>query len=240
MILDMDVGNSRVKWRLSENGSSTTKQGIAADLAALAENLRDVELQRIRAACVRRQQRSEEILGWGQQQFGLSVELARVIRHWGNLEIFYQEPERLGVDRWLAMLAATANTSSASVTVDCGTALTVDMVDAQGKHQGGYIVPGLRLSATALEEHTAIRLGLLPETADTAPGHSTDAAVFNGVLAMLLGLIERAMRQSNMNSATLFITGGDAPRFIPALHSTGFSPRHLEGMVLDGLALALP
>ena len=240
MILDMDVGNSRVKWRVSGSDGAMTRQGVAADLEALGETLRDTKLQRIRAACVRRQQRSEELQSWGQQHFGLTVELAKVMRQWKNLEIFYPDPERLGVDRWLVMLVAAASSTAASVTVDCGTALTVDLVDAQGKHQGGYIVPGLRLCATALEEHTAIRLGALPESPDTTAGHSTDTAVFNGVLSMLLGLIERAMHLSTMNDASLFVTGGDAPRFLPALSDAGFSPRHLDGMVLDGLALALP
>lgn len=241
VILDLDIGNSRIKWRLSVSPfGGAPRHGVVDDLASLSAALISLPPpERIRVACVRRQQRQEEIITWAQQS-GLVAELARVARRLGGLEIFYTDLGRLGVDRWLAMLACRQRTGGSFLIVDCGTALTVDLVAADGRHLGGYIVPGLGLSRRALEEHTAIRLAELPESLSCEPGHSTDAAVSQGVFAMLLKLIESATQMPAMQDAQLFLTGGDAPRFQAALVPGVRQLHRVEQLVLDGLAIALP
>src|SRR3546814_5490867 len=68
---------------------------------------------------------------------------ARSSAGWHGLRNAYREPERLGVDRWLAMIAAWHTHRGAACIANAGTALTVDVIDAQGQHLGGIIAAGL-------------------------------------------------------------------------------------------------
>src|SRR3546814_17254315 len=67
---------------------------------------------------------------------------ARSSAGWHGLRNAYREPERLGVDRWLAMIAAWHTHRGAACIANAGTALTVDVIDAQGQHLGGIIAAG--------------------------------------------------------------------------------------------------
>ncbi len=114
-----------------------------------------------------------------------------------GVTIRYSDPSRLGVDRWLAMLAAHAASTKACLVVDCGTALTIDKLTASGEHCGGYIIPGLALMRRSLEENTRIRLNKEFEAGGVALGHSTDEAVYHGSLAAAVALIRAKFEESS-------------------------------------------
>ena len=146
----------------------------------------------------------------------------------------------MGIDRWLAMLAAYQRGSTTCVIVDGGTALTVDVVDADGRHVGGYIVPGIGLMSNSLVANTSIRLTEQPLESTVALGHSTDEAVYNGCLSALISLIQGVVRLMSEQDAgvKLYLTGGDAP-----LLEANLKLKNMElvpGLVLDGLAAACP
>ncbi|MEX2129865.1 MAG: type III pantothenate kinase [Pseudohongiellaceae bacterium] len=242
MILDLDIGNTRIKWRLSEKPTGHILQaGVSADLTGLSSIFVNVaKVDRVRIACVRREKMCEELTQWSQELFCKDPEFARVTRQFAGLEVYYQDLTHLGVDRWLAMLAVRRVSSGSFVVVDCGTALTVDLVNDKGQHQGGYIVPGFGLCITALQEHTAIRLGDIPQNLETSPGHSTDHAVYNGVVTMLSAFIVNAAASPATKVAVVYLTGGDRELLNRHLTEAGLQSSAVDGLVLDGLAAALP
>ena len=227
--LDVDIGNSRTKWRMGD----ATGAAAGIDTPALPERPR-----RIRIACVAGDRRG--IADRFEDAYGVQPEFAQTTAQLAGVTCGYDEPARLGVDRWLAFVAAWSAVRRAVTVVDLGTAATLDFVTADGRHQGGYIVPGLGLMAAALARDTAgVRVAgdLAPEL---RPGRSTAQAVRRGATAMLLDFIEasvvRFARQCG-GSPEVFLTGGDAELVAERLP---FVLRVEPDLVLDGLRLALP
>jgi type III pantothenate kinase len=124
----------------------------------------------------------------------------------------YDHPERLGVDRWLALLGAYHSVKGSVCVADCGTAITVDVVDGEGRHQGGVIAPGLALMRRALAVATdgAVAGG---GSFRGVFARETEAAVQGGTVNAAAGLIEKLMAESGRVLDTqpfLILTGGDA------------------------------
>lgn len=241
MILEFDAGNSRIKWRHLEHMSgAVAAEGIVlnvSDLIAAAAPQHRPEFARI--CSVRGGAIVDEIGNWIKASWDLELHTAEVSRSCGGVSNHYIDTGKLGIDRWLAMLAARQRSSEACVIVDSGTAITIDVLDARGSHNGGFILPGLSLMRESLEVNTGIRLTAGYSELSLQPGHSTDAAVYNGTLTCLVAIIERvADSVSNAIGPALFFTGGDADLLAEII-----SPRRIEvvpGLVLDGLAIACP
>jgi type III pantothenate kinase len=129
------------------------------------------------------------------------------------IETNLPEPGAIGPDRLCAAAMAFHRLGQACVVADFGTAITVDCVDDGGVFRGGAILPGLRLSARALHEGTAV----LPEVEPVAPewvfGRNTAEAIGGGLVYAARG----ALRELTEAYATelgswplLIVTGGDA------------------------------
>ncbi|GAB1262935.1 type III pantothenate kinase [Aurantivibrio plasticivorans] len=237
MILDLDAGNTRLKWRLQGPGNVQAGACLYADMAESLSGLG--EIRRVRVGCVAGADRLNEISALSSKNWGCEVEVAKVQPLCAGVEQGYVEPAKLGVDRWLAVLAAYNESRSCCVVVSCGTAITVDLVDAQGIHLGGYIVPGFELMRQALFSGThAVQVPPAAEIAELKPGATTLEAVSQGCLQMVLGLVSSAKSQLGDTHVTTFLSGGDASKVLPHLNSDGVLLR--EQLVLDGLAYALP
>lgn len=167
---------------------------------------------------------------------GVEPFIAKTQKNFAGLTVIYKEVERMGVDRWLAMLAAQAHTlHGAKVVVSCGTAMTVDVVDGQGNHQGGFIVPGIRLMKKALAVNTA-NLDYIEHPAEAmALGTVTSECINHGVLAMAVSLINETCLK--WPGARLFLTGGDASLLQTHLKEE-IEQVLIEELVLDGLSIA--
>ncbi len=240
MILDLDAGNSRIKWRLVDETGQVGARGHVDRAAGLVEEAAEWgRLDLVRVCSVRSRDENTAIANWA-ADLNVACRFARVEQSWGPVRNQYKDVSRLGVDRWLAMVAAYVREGSACMIVDAGTAITVDVVSKDGLHLGGYILPGLELMRSSLEQNTAIRLGD-PRFSDTmALGHSTDAAVNNGANGAAIGAIEVAMNQlgDEAGSMKLFVSGGDAElihRLLP-----DFAPQIVQELVFEGLALVCP
>ena len=144
----------------------------------------------------------------------------------------YEQVERLGADRWAAMVGARAKTQEACLVVCAGTATTVDWLDAQGNFRGGLILPGVRLMCEALARDTA-QLPLASGEFRQAPRTTMDAIV-SGCLHAQAGAIERMFRQSSAEEtiARCLVTGGAASQIVPHL---GVPWRMEATLILDGL-----
>lgn len=234
MILDIDIGNSRVKWRAVGTDGVIRHGHCARDTADWAGALPQQGMTRVRVANVGGSAAAEQLTSWAQARWGLAPEYVRAVRTLAGVTNGYREPEQLGVDRWLALLAAWRELHGGAVVVSAGTALTVDILGTNGQHVGGYIVPGLYLMRDALISGTSGVRPAVATVASLAPGHSTTEAVLHGCMAMAAALIESARRDL---ATPVVLSGGDADVLAPWLAGPVLLRPEL---VLDGLGIALP
>jgi len=240
MILELDVGNSRIKWRLITMGESELRaEGHVSgfeELNLLPEL--DVAIEMARMCSVRGGDTNKKIEEWIRRDYGIELARAEVTRSCGGVSNQYADVSRLGIDRWLAMLAGYNRADGACMVIDSGTAFTIDVVDAEGLHQGGYILPGLALMQGSLETNTAIRLSNNYTAYSKKLGHSTDEAVFNGTVTALLAVIRQQSELLCKEGVRTFFAGGDAE----LLHSLAML-EHSEiatSLVFEGLDIACP
>ena len=245
VVLDIDLGNSALKYRLAGcSGQLPYLPSGAVDVAKLYSELggsESIPLQRVRVCSVLSADRNAEFAAQILEQWGVTAEFARSLSAVGRVTNGYQEPSLLGVDRWMVVLASYRRCSGAALVIDLGTAITLDYVDADGRHLGGYIVPGTHLSRRALLRDTAS----ISASAETAalllqPGTSTQEAVSRGALLMVRNLIEFEVenwRTHSCQSPAVFLCGGGAQEISPHLRC---EHEIVPQLVLDGLELALP
>ena len=152
---------------------------------------------------------------WSQTPVFAAVERQRL-----GVTNAYTDFTQLGVDRWLALLAAWTTHRRPTCIVDCGTAVTIDGLDGQGRHLGGLIVPGFDLMQRLLIERTQ---GISVSGAGTPAadfGRSTGECVRNGAAVALAALIDRAaawMSERHGDDLCHIITGGAAGQVLPLL-----------------------
>lgn len=248
MILDIDVGNTRLKWRLSDGlvvVSAGHESGCLQEmLINLLLKIDHIEVKRVRLAHVLGSQREKEITAFFLKNINIIVECARVKNFCGAVVNKYYHPEHLGVDRWLSILAAFDHAKDECHIVGCGTAITVDFISEAGIYSGGYIVPGVRMLAKSLSENTK----LLPKIEidnyeNLSYGTSTKEAIQNGALLMAVSFIEKSIEnynKKNNKTIPLYLTGGDAEMLIEHLTLPASHINLMPNLVLDGLPIALP
>lgn len=160
------------------------------------------------------------------------------------LQIRVDEPANVGIDRLLAALAANQirHENRAAIVIDLGTAITVDLVDADGAFAGGAILPGIGMAGRALRDQTdalpRIVLGE-PESTPSPIGKSTQTAIEAGLYWGTVGAVtELAARISATLSSPpqIFITGGAAPVIVDLL-SPKLGVEYMPHLVLAGIAL---
>ena len=238
MILELDVGNSRIKWRLlAADDLSVTGVGHVTGFDEL-QQVPELEatISMARMCSVRGGDVNKKLKDWIRSKHEVNLVQAAVTQSCGGVTNQYADVSRLGTDRWLAMLAAYRRAGGACMIIDSGTAFTIDVLDAQGLHLGGYIVPGLQLMRSSLESNTSIRLSDNYSAYSQSLGHSTDEAVFNGTVTVLLATIKQ-LRES-MGAVEIYFAGGDGALF----HGLACLDRSevVTSLVLDGLDVACP
>lgn len=243
MILEIDAGNTALKWRvISVTGEivSRGRQSYSRALSDIDRQLFDVNIRMARVACVAGKQTEMSIKDWLGDLGVLDVNFARTLNTFSGLKIAYQNPERLGVDRWLAMLAARTEQKACCV-IDCGSAMTVDLVNDQGTHLGGYIVPGLKTMQNGLLGNTRqIKLDNLESSNALGLGSSTSEAVHNGILRMAVSFLQSVLDDVNRKGEefNILMTGGDMETVRPFL-SSDMAIELVPELVLNGLRIAL-
>jgi type III pantothenate kinase len=173
---------------------------------------------------------------WVDDRWSVSVEFIRSCGKGYGVENGYRDPARLGVDRWIAMVAARALFNAPVCIVDCGTAMTLDIVDVLGRHQGGVICPGLKMMQDALI-HGTCKLSLEGMVPGALLGRDTGAAIHSGTLTAAAGLIEKLLDEAEQSLETklkLVMTGGDAEVVAGRLRVL-YTP--VPNLVLQGLAV---
>lgn len=247
MILELDCGNSFIKWRvLGADVRKVIGEGIVDSDLALLEGLKGLEglsLAHCRLVSVRTAEETEALISLLESAFGVSVMCAAPAREMAGVRNGYEDFERLGLDRWLAMLGGFHLASGPCLVLDFGTAVTADFIDGDGGHLGGFICPGMPLMRNQLRTHTRrIRYGdLAAERAleSLVPGRTTVEAVERGCSLMLRGFVltqlELARRYWGENYS-VFLTGGDAGLVSEIVPEAKVVP----DLVFVGLAMACP
>jgi type III pantothenate kinase len=245
MIVLVDVGNSRIKWAELEGrvivrrGSAVHRDSLDVGFGAFAAALPQAT-RRIVAANVAGERVTERLQALAAGR-GIALELVAVTHERLGVRCGYDDPARLGVDRWVGVLAAHGRTGGAACVVSAGTAVTFDLVDAAGVHRGGLIWPGARLFAASLDRNTS---GIGPTAEGGSPprgldlfGRGTDAAVAHGAWLALAAATDRAVSIAGRElgeSPRVFVTGGDAGTLRTWLET---ATEERADLVLEGLAL---
>ena len=169
------------------------------------------------------------------EQAGLQVHRIRTQASFGKLRIAYAEPSNLGIDRFLAMLAACERDDGPWLLVSAGSALTVDLLAADGQHLGGSIAPMPARMRASLAAGFA-QLDLAEGKASDFAGDTADA-IASGCRNAALGLVERSLRKARERLGaipTLLVGGGGAALLADVEHAPVM---HLPALVLDGMAV---
>lgn len=247
MILELDCGNTLIKWRVISSGSGEVVfVGVAVNVAELLvdlQRLSELSLQRCRLVSVRGEEETALLIVAIERAFALKCCLAQPALCVAGVRNGYADYRRLGMDRWLAIIGAYQLARGACLVLDLGTAITADYVDATGGHLGGYICPGLPLMRGLLRTHTQrIRYenpvaGLRGRPLQ--PGRTTMDAVERGSVLMLRGFADTQLAVAGECLGAdfeVFLTGGDSALIEDVVPFA----RVVPDLVFIGLAVVCP
>ena len=237
MKLLIDAGNTRLKWAwwnsvVLRDVSAAPRAG--ADFSALWKN--EQRTDAVWIASVASAAENADLAAALRGRFGVEPVFAAPRAQACGVRIAYAAPAMLGVDRFLGLIAARAQTSAATVIASCGTALTLDALAADGTHLGGLIAASPELAQTALRAGTA-RLAGVPAGRVTEIADNSADAIESGTWLCAAALVERfsAQAERRMGRAPgLILTGGGAAKLSVLLEA----PHCVEDeLALRGLAL---
>ena len=217
--LFIDIGNSAVKWRTCD--SEVFTQGV--DFFSL-KLLPKADL--VWVSAVAHLSIIEEI----KANFG-SVNLVEPLKQYGKLTLSYDDPSKFGVDRFLAMLGALERFPNLPLLViDAGSAVTFDIIDNKGIHQGGLIMPGIRALRESFAKFSTNDLSI--NTSELK--NTTEGAWQSGTHAMLVSAINSQIHNFELKypSGVVTICGGIAKEILKELP---VSVKPFDNLVLDGL-----
>lgn len=240
-ILLVDIGNSSLKWAISaSNGLSEMQQqtypeniskayfinlwqGITVPNSVILSCVaHDVVLHALEQAC--------------NELWGLNVQKVSSLDESFALLNAYADRDKLGSDRCCAMLGGVHSVKSAFMVVDAGSAMTVDVVNKENQHLGGYIIPGITMMKDSLGVHTAqvqneSKTKLLPSLSLAG---STSECVNAGIHLSCVALIEAVFEKEikPLNGHCL-LTGSNAANIAKLL---SFECIVVPDLVLRGLA----
>ena len=240
----VDIGNTRVKWavlrgtRLGRIHAIAHGAGDAAHIGALVRAApKDVD--RVVAVNVAPESLARELTRALRARFGLSPEFVSSTRRAFGVVNGYKEVWRLGADRWVSVIGARSMAPDRAVIIaNVGTALTVDLLTADGRHRGGAIVPGPSTMVESLLRGThGIRRRAQGVRARERRLFAADtaSALASGSVFAAAAFIDRAVAEATTpdDAPLLMLTGGGATRIRPLLLSAA---EVMPDLVLRGLA----
>jgi type III pantothenate kinase len=234
----IDIGNSRIKWAWARQGRIEPGEPFATRVGGEEFPRRfgafpppaQIAVANVAGAAI-----GDVLKAFAERQWGLAPQFAYSQARACGVVNGYDKPEKLGVDRWVGLIGARHATLGPCCVADCGTAITFDALDADGKHLGGLIAPGLSLMRTALAGGTH-GLGLAEDAGQSRLARDTAAAIAAGTRQAAAGLIEHAVRETARRlggEPRLLLTGGDAPAVGAGL--VGLPYELKPELVLEGL-----
>lgn len=159
-----------------------------------------------------------------------------------GIRTLYQDPSKLGSDRWSAIIGARSLSKTNALIINAGTATTIDLLGSNGVHYGGWILPGLSLMHQSLEANTAQLPLAVRDTSEQGFGTSTNEAIIGGCDAAQIGAIQYALdlaKQMNLPVEKIWLDGGNAKTLMNQIQQANvLSIQKIEvseGLVLRGV-----
>ncbi len=212
MILLIDIGNSRTKYVQLVNGElSATTQLNNSEFSAKYFTKYFSQTSQLIVANVAKSVLTDELATWCARE-KISYKQVHSEQQKNTLVSAYQEPTTLGIDRWLALLGTIHLYPQENVLIiDAGTATTVDLLAANGQHQGGWILAGINALFNSILSHSTLVHAKSKAMPSLAFGTNTTDNVNNGCWAATIGMIEQAIVQAQQLSDInrIVLTGGD-------------------------------
>lgn len=229
MMLLIDVGNSCLKYALaeSETGKIHSHYRICYNDDNLAKKLRytwstmpnphSVWVSNVVGKKITKILKKEVKSRWA-----MPITFAKSTAYACSIHNGYDNPKRLGTDRWMALIGARALKTGTLCVVDCGTAVTLDVLSTHNEYLGGVIVAGMESMRRALlkDTHAPARYCENAENVDIqALGKNTLSGIQLGSLYAIVGLIEWMVNrlEKQGEKPQLILTGGSAPALLPLL-----------------------
>ena len=240
MNLLVDIGNSRIKWA-QQTGNRLSGHDGCAYQKKNTENVFDKlwgnfeTPGKILVSNVSGNQVEEQLSQWTIRNWNIQPEFIRVTKNAFGVTNAYPDISRLGIDRWLAMIATWKKYQSAACIVGCGTAVTVDGLDDKGRHLGGLIMPGIMMMQQSIFQNTNLT-GSGENLKVTTMANTTEQAIQSGCKLAVVGLIEYILKElrSSYDGIRCIISGGNAAEINELLKETFVHEPHI---VLEGLSL---
>lgn len=255
----VDVGNSRIKWKraaIDDDPSQQPASAFAWDLELLLNlldnNWASVQgVTKISIANVAGEKVQNILSQWCADHWKVTPQFATTAQQSGDVRNGYEDHQSLGIDRWLAIIAAHhLYPATTNIVIDCGSAITVDVVLTSGDHWPGPIMFGQQNMINSLLSKTDLaRYMPEKEEAESAPQQpqaivrDTKSAILSGAkfatskaLEAIVDEIEAKLPQSS--NIQIIATGGAAQN-VMALSTLSAQTNYLyePDLVLKGLAL---
>lgn len=232
-----DLGNTRLKCApLDANGRPGESFAIShrdTDIASAMAQLLPAHIEVAYLASVASPEVRASVLEALCRQCR-RISLARTQSRFGGVSVAYVQPEKLGVDRFLALLAVHARSAGDALVVGVGTAMTIDLIARGGRHIGGRIAP----SPTLMRQSLHARVPQLPLAGGEYRPFADDTAdaLASGCSGAAIGLIQAsvdAARSALGRTPALYLHGGGGEPLLPMLDDARWCP----ALVLEGLAV---
>lgn len=241
MKLMVDIGNSSLKWAMLKKGELGPQHRVFHQAGQLHAEIKEqwgalFIPTEIWIANVAGREKIETLTQWIKELWALEPKEVQTALQQAGVTNGYEVPQQLGVDRWLALIAAHHLEKGTKCIVDCGTAITLDVLTAEGQHLGGLILPGPIMMQEALIEHTYVLNPLIQKTQKehlTLLAQETRSGITLGTMYAVAGWIEYMIKRI-ASIETLIMTGGGTPSLFPFIQR----PYHYTpNLVIQGLAI---
>lgn len=221
MILLLDIGNTRAKYVVLEQGIRSTVKAIDNNVMnhSLLEQ-RFTQITKVVVASVASENITDIVKSWCEQK-ELSYQRVYSEKQKNGVKSAYHLPEQLGIDRWLTLVASRILLPKSNVLiVDAGTATTIDVLSDSGQHIGGWILAGVDTLFESVLANTTKVAATNTNQASLSFGCNTSDNVNNACWAATAGTIYSALKQAerqNCKINKILLTGGNAKALQPLL-----------------------
>ncbi len=255
--LEVDVGNSFCKWRLLQanqvldRGQISTSELYGLELESIQDieildeaikskllehkyfsNIADVSIDGVYICSVASTQCNTLLKLITKSIWQIDPVFFKTQKQTAGVTNSYQDPAKMGADRWLASVAAVNTYPDRQICiVDCGSAINIEMLSSEGVHQGGYIIPGISMMQNTLLKNTAMVKATLSELS-LYPGKETGANVANGSLLAAVSIVEKLSKDMGDENGLVIVTGGDSLHLLKFLDNNNIVS--VPDLVLDG------
>lgn len=237
MLLVIDIGNTRTKWALAGDDGVLFDFEVCMNANVATSNLSAAgqKADSVLIANVAGETMAQQV---AQLLIPLEANFVTAKSQACGVTNRYAKSEKLGADRWAALVAAWHINKHPSLVVNAGTAITIDALDSKGVFLGGCIMPGLRLMHESLSSNAAqLKIG---EGVPRAFPINTQDAITTGSLNAVAGAVGLMLKHVEKQCGwlpKLILSGGDANKIADALKLNLKQVIMIESLVLQGLVL---